>query len=650
MGNSSTPDAPLVSIIVPAYNVEKYVRSTLDSTLRQGLPKEFVETIVVDDGSTDGTATILAEYSANNSNIRTIYQENSGGPGGPRNVGIDAAAGKYLFFLDADDELTANAIRDLVKVAEAEGSDVILGKGEGINGRVVPGPVFRATKLDADLIEDNVYRTLSPWKLFRKELIDAKHIRFNEGLRIGEDQPFVACALLNAKKISVLADRPYARLRARGDGTNVTAEARSAKDFVELANAVVAVIIAESRPGRIRDGMLVRPLKRTIRPIFNTRFLDMPTVEQDTAVRAISALMFPHYNEDIASHLTGLERTKVGLAVEGSVDKLRSVIAWEKSNHGQLLTVGDSGIRYNFPPDLLEALGEERIYPPPVTLEARLSDFSVHGALVNIAVEARIPGLTTGAPQSCIRLSSRGTGQVIDVVDDSSDSAGPTNGGKQMISCAIDVLSLSGGIWDISVVQRYPGAEVVKRLGSKRSRLIEGKQKYLYDGARAHGLAYFTRGGGFLSLDIGFHVRAHRLPSAQIVGLMQEPDGDASIVVSVSSSSEARVILVIDTAGNTRGDGVREINAQRLSDGIYGARIGRRQMVDQSHIRAKVVNDAGEVVAGLAESLAIPDDRVVRSPKASHGEGSVLLVNRPGVRSRRQSLRDRLVRRRSRPN
>ena len=194
MDDAAPTNRPLVSIIIPVYNVEDYVRHTLDSVLNQGLGLGQIEVIAVDDGSTDDSGRILDAYAAQYDYFVVRHQENSGGPGGPRNRGIEIASGKYLFFLDADDELTENALRDLVRVAESEGSDVVLGKGEGVNGRVVPGPVFRATKLDADLIDDSVYRTLSPWKLFRHSLIESKQIRFSETMRIGEDQPFVARA------------------------------------------------------------------------------------------------------------------------------------------------------------------------------------------------------------------------------------------------------------------------------------------------------------------------------------------------------------------------------------------------------------------------------------------------------------------------
>src|SRR5699024_9963284 len=103
---------PLVSVIIPVYNVENFLRFTLDSTTNQGLEPGQMEILAVDDGSTDKSGEILHEYAAEHEHIKVLHQANSGGPGSPRNHGIEKARGKYLFFLDSDDELTKNALRD----------------------------------------------------------------------------------------------------------------------------------------------------------------------------------------------------------------------------------------------------------------------------------------------------------------------------------------------------------------------------------------------------------------------------------------------------------------------------------------------------------------------------------------------------------
>lgn len=96
------PDLPLVSIIIPLFNQERFVGQAITSILDQGLDE--IEIIIVDDGSTDRSAAIVEEYAMNaGGRIRLIRQPNSGGPAKPRNVGIEHSSGKYIAFLDPDD-------------------------------------------------------------------------------------------------------------------------------------------------------------------------------------------------------------------------------------------------------------------------------------------------------------------------------------------------------------------------------------------------------------------------------------------------------------------------------------------------------------------------------------------------------------------
>jgi len=93
-------EQPKISVIVPVYNTEKYLAACLDSLVNQTLKE--IEIICVDDGSTDSSLKILREYEAKDSRLKVITQENKYA-GVPRNTGIDAAAGKYVYFADSDD-------------------------------------------------------------------------------------------------------------------------------------------------------------------------------------------------------------------------------------------------------------------------------------------------------------------------------------------------------------------------------------------------------------------------------------------------------------------------------------------------------------------------------------------------------------------
>lgn len=114
----------LLSIIVPVYNVEKYLRKCVDSLLAQDLSPEEYEIILVDDGSTDQGGKICDEYALSHPNVKVIHQQN-GGLSVARNNGIDVAKGKYIQFVDSDDYLEPNVLKALVEKMESDKLDVL---------------------------------------------------------------------------------------------------------------------------------------------------------------------------------------------------------------------------------------------------------------------------------------------------------------------------------------------------------------------------------------------------------------------------------------------------------------------------------------------------------------------------------------------
>ena len=124
----------LLSIIVPVYNVEKYLRKCVDSLLIQNLSPEEYEIILVDDGSTDQGGTICDEYATNHPNVMVIHQQN-GGLSAARNNGIDAAKGKYIQFVDSDDYLDPDVLKALVEKMENDKLDVLRFNYRNVNER-----------------------------------------------------------------------------------------------------------------------------------------------------------------------------------------------------------------------------------------------------------------------------------------------------------------------------------------------------------------------------------------------------------------------------------------------------------------------------------------------------------------------------------
>src|SRR5688572_27634185 len=124
-------ERPTVSVVVPVWNVVPWLDQCLASVEQQTLGTRDLELIAVDDGSTDGSGDMLDAFARDRPWVTVVHQANSGGPGAPRNVGMDLARGRYLFFLDADDYLGDEALERLVAMAERNQSDIVLGRVVG---------------------------------------------------------------------------------------------------------------------------------------------------------------------------------------------------------------------------------------------------------------------------------------------------------------------------------------------------------------------------------------------------------------------------------------------------------------------------------------------------------------------------------------
>ena len=118
------PKIPGISVIIPMYNAERYIKSCIMSVLRQTL-QDF-ELICVDDCSTDNTVQVVMELAQKDSRIRLVkLAQNSGGASEPRNMGLRLSRGKYIMFLDADDMYTPTALEELGMIAEKWQADVV---------------------------------------------------------------------------------------------------------------------------------------------------------------------------------------------------------------------------------------------------------------------------------------------------------------------------------------------------------------------------------------------------------------------------------------------------------------------------------------------------------------------------------------------
>lgn len=203
---------PVVSVIVPVYNVRPYLVQCLESLRAQTLKE--IEIICVDDGSTDGSQHILSLYELLDTRIKVLHMPNAGG-GAARNFGMRFAFGRYLAFADADDWLEPSLLEKLVEKAETEDSDLVVSRSKRFS--VVEDKITRETSFSKHLlslrgpftakeITREVFVELGnqPWaKLFRRSFVEERSLEFQE-LPRANDLRFVNLAKVLAKRISFL--------------------------------------------------------------------------------------------------------------------------------------------------------------------------------------------------------------------------------------------------------------------------------------------------------------------------------------------------------------------------------------------------------------------------------------------------------------
>jgi glycosyltransferase involved in cell wall biosynthesis len=276
-----------VSVVMPVYNCRTTLGRALDSVFAQTLDQRRIEVIAVDDGSTDGSGADLDRLARDHRNLRVLHQPNSGGPGGPRNAGLTMAKGEYVFFLDSDDWLGAEALERMCAMADEQQTDVVVGRYAGIN-RKVPEKVFRKTLPRAT--PQDVYETLAPLKLFRRSLIAG--LRFKEGQATHEDQIFTSQAYLTAAGISVLADYDCYYWVEREDGTSALQQPLTpAATYFPVIAEVMTNVADHVAFGPDRDVLMERHFRQEVYPRLRARFLEIGPEEQDATWTAARDLV-----------------------------------------------------------------------------------------------------------------------------------------------------------------------------------------------------------------------------------------------------------------------------------------------------------------------------------------------------------------------
>lgn len=192
-----------ISIIVPIYNVEKYLDECLNSIYAIKNMKK--EVILINDGSTDNSTIIAQKYKNKYSNETILVNQENSGLSSARNRGLEIASGKYISFIDSDDFIEGKKFKELKKILEEDDLDILISNAQYYpNTKKMHRGVYEGIKSGVEILVEMLkkkdYREVVWKNLYKREFLNENGIRFIEGL-LHEDTPFMFECLLKAKKV-----------------------------------------------------------------------------------------------------------------------------------------------------------------------------------------------------------------------------------------------------------------------------------------------------------------------------------------------------------------------------------------------------------------------------------------------------------------
>lgn len=290
-----------ISVIIPVYNTQKYLRECLDSVVNQTLTD--IEIICVDDGSTDNSINILNEYKEQDSRIKVLTQRNTGAAVA-RNNGILHATGEYLYFTDSDDYISHSLLEKMYNKVKEKNADICICKrtifdaikntyrdsDESLLVDILPSDNFNVFDIPNNIFQICVIDTFS--KVFRREFIQQNNIEF-QSLSSCNDVFFNLSALVSAQIITFI-DEPLATAVRFRDGSitstrgkrisNIVLAAKKVKEYLEKKE--LYALVSDSFYRRMVEQFFIEIYAcndREIRKIFNrevseflpTKYLNM---------------------------------------------------------------------------------------------------------------------------------------------------------------------------------------------------------------------------------------------------------------------------------------------------------------------------------------------------------------------------------------
>ncbi len=545
-GPSTAP--PKVSVVVPVHNAERFVEEAIGSVFAQTLPAEQIEIVAVDDGSTDDSLAVLRRLAGEHPRMRVLTQPGSGSAAAPRNAGIEAATGTYLFFLDADDLLTPHALEKLVEAADLVGADVAFGRLKGIGGRGVATSMFAHSTLDADMVRNHLVRALGPTKMFRREHVLSLDHWFRPGLRNGEDLAFVLEAELTARRIVVLADGDYYVVRGH-DGVHMSRIGETLDEKFAKAWSVAEVIERHTEPGAYRDALLVRPFAgAAVEGLFRNRYLKLDPQQRHALVERVVDRFGHLWTPGLRAQLPAAGQVLLELVFQRRTDLVSELVEHAHGNVRDLPRVMTAdGFVLDVPPAVATVVGRDLLGAAPTATETQLTAMQLRDGSAVLRGWLRAAGEFPAPDGALARWTLRGDGRTVDVPTTATGPRKAPHGPATGIELAVETTTFPvEGVWDLTLAPTWGDVTgPFARFGGSRSggagqdAFALGPDDVLF-GTATHGNLSFDHGGTVI-----------HAPAVRVVGARWDDDGRPEVLVTVpAGGSSTQVYALADPAGS----------------------------------------------------------------------------------------------------
>lgn len=264
----------LISVIIPVYNVEEYLRECIDSVLSQTY--ENYEIILVDDGSTDSSGKICDEYAEKNDKISVIHKQN-GGLSDARNKGLSVANGEYIYFLDSDDYIVAEAFEELVSVIKNDNSDFVFfdaksfedgNKSLNIEQRYIRKSKYETAKGEDvlfKLLKNKEYHSSVPLCFIKKEVLEKAELDFVTGI-FYEDTVFTYELFMLSNRVSYCSKTLYHR---RYRNASIMTTKKTQNYFDSICRVYEEVLVFSKKENKFHLEVAQKYITRCAFNVFN---------------------------------------------------------------------------------------------------------------------------------------------------------------------------------------------------------------------------------------------------------------------------------------------------------------------------------------------------------------------------------------------